>query len=151
MSEQEQRIVVGIDGSAGSRAALRWALRYADKTGEEVTALIAWAHPTYYGVGAPMPEEDPDKDAERALRKAVEETTSLLGSQVSVRQEVVRGHPAETLVNAVRSNDLLVVGSRGHGGFVGVLLGSVSQHCVHHSPCPVLVVRHEEEPEGGPA
>lgn len=141
MSEQEQRVVIGVDGSAGARAALRWALRYAEKTGEGITALIAWAHPVHQELGTSKAEQDTIKDAERELRKAVDETTSLLGSSVPVRREVMLGHPAEVLVNAVGANDLLVVGSRGHGGFVGALLGSVSQHCVHHSPCPVLVVR----------
>jgi nucleotide-binding universal stress UspA family protein len=62
-------------------------------------------------------------------------------SGVSVRQRAVAGHPARALLDAADGADLLVVGSRGHSGFAGMLLGSVSQHCVHHSPCPVLVIR----------
>ena len=68
---------------------------------------------------------------------------AVLGTEPSVRieQEVLEGHPAQLLVTAAEGADLVVVGSRGHGGFVGMLLGSVSQHVAAHAPCPVLVVR----------
>jgi len=142
MTGNGERILVGVDGSQGSTAALRWALRYAGNCGGNVTALIAWAHPATYGLGAPMPEEDVDKAAQIALSNAVTESTSELHSEVPVAQEVVRGPAARALVDEAAAADLLVVGSHGHGGFFGAMLGSVSQQCVHHAPCPVVVVRH---------
>lgn len=150
MGANEERIIVGVDGSSGSMAALRWALRYADRSGGSITALISWAHPTTYGLGAPMPQEDLDQAAQTALSKVVNESTSELRSQSPVEQKVVRGQPAQALVDEAGNADLLVVGSRGHGGLVGAVLGSVSQHCVNHSPCPVVVVRHsanERQPD----
>lgn len=141
MNGGSERIVVGVDGSEGSKAALRWALGYAADTGGEVTALITWAHPTYYGLGAPMVEEDLDQAASTTLAESVGEATAQPDKAVPVQQNVVRGLAAQALLDAAASADLLVVGSRGHGGFTGALLGSVSQHCVHHSPCPIVVVR----------
>ncbi|MBB5157565.1 universal stress protein [Saccharopolyspora phatthalungensis] len=144
MSENELRIVVGVDGSPGSRAALRWALRYAEQCGGAVTAVIAWSPPTFTEV-APMPpvlsDEDSVARAEWELRKAVDETRASLETSVPVRQEVARGHAVRALLDCAQDADLLVVGSRGHGGFVGALLGSVSLHCVTHAHCPVVVVR----------
>ncbi|MEV0084851.1 universal stress protein [Saccharopolyspora sp. NPDC050642] len=144
MTEDRPRIVVGVDGSPGSRAALRWALRYAAQCGGAVTAVLAWAPPAYTEI-SPMPpvlsDEDSAARAEWELRKAVDETSALLATSVPVRREVVRGHAARALLDEARGADLLVVGSRGHGGFAGALLGSVGQHCVSHAHCPVVVVR----------
>ncbi|GAB3545525.1 nucleotide-binding universal stress UspA family protein [Actinopolyspora lacussalsi] len=145
MSTEQERVVVGVDGSAGAAEALSWALRYASNSGAEITALIAWAHPSYYGLGAPIPEEDFDQRAEQQLARAVADAVSQLGVDVGVQQRVVRGIPARALLDAAEDADLLVVGSRGHGGFTGALLGSVGQHCVHHAPCPVVVVRERGE------
>ncbi|SDJ95229.1 Nucleotide-binding universal stress protein, UspA family [Actinopolyspora mzabensis] len=145
MSTEQERVVVGVDGSSGAAEALSWALRYASNSGAEVTALIAWTHPSYYGLGAPIPEEDIDQRAEQRLSQAVADAVSQLGVDVGIRQRVVRGIPAGALLDAAEDADLLVVGSRGHGGFTGALLGSVSQHCVHHAPCPVVVVRERSE------
>ncbi|SDP30397.1 Nucleotide-binding universal stress protein, UspA family [Actinopolyspora xinjiangensis] len=145
MSTERERVVVGVDGSPGAAEALAWALRYASNSGATVTALIAWAHPTYYGLGAPILEEDVDEQAEQRLSKAVTDAVNQLGVDVDVQQRVARGLPARALLDAAADADLLVVGSRGHGGFTGALLGSVSQHCVHHAPCPVVVVRERSE------
>ncbi|QIZ38667.1 universal stress protein [Saccharopolyspora sp. ASAGF58] len=144
MNENAPRIVVGVDGSPGSRAALRWALRYAEQCGGAVTAVIAWASSTFTEI-TPMPPALSDEDsvarAEWELRKAVDETSALLATSVPVHREVVSGHAARALLDEAQGADLLVVGNRGHGGFVGALLGSVSQHCVSHAHCPVVVVR----------
>lgn len=144
MSEDEPRIVVGVDGSPGSRAALRWALRYAAQSGGRVTALMAWSAPAFVEA-MPMPpmvsDDESKARAEWELRKAVDETTSLLATSATVGREVVRGHAARVLLDRAQEADLLVVGSRGCGGFAGALLGSVSMHCVSHAQCPVVVVR----------
>ncbi|MBB5157564.1 universal stress protein [Saccharopolyspora phatthalungensis] len=141
MAENKPRIVVGVDGSPGSRAALRWALRYAEHSNGHIVALIACGIPALIDVVLPMSEDDVAAQAERELRKAVEETRVLLGTRAPVEQRVVRDHAARALLDEAQEADLLVVGHRGHGGFVEALLGSVSQHCVHHAPCPVVVVR----------
>jgi len=138
----EHRIVVGVDGSASSTKALRWALRYAKLTGAEIEAVTVWDYPSTYG-WAPAADgaADFEGDAGKILAEALAETSGIAPG-VEVEPVVIRGHAADVLVRAAKAADLLVVGSRGHGGFAGMLLGSVSQHCVHHSPCPVLIVRN---------
>jgi len=134
------RIVVGVDGSASSRKALCWALRYAKLTGAEIEAITAWEFPPSYG-WAPVAygSAEFEEDASKILAEALAET-SAAGADVQVEPVVRHGHPADVLVRAAQGADLLVVGSHGHGGFAGLLLGSVSLHCVHHAPCPVLIV-----------
>lgn len=135
------RIVVGIDGSQPSKAALRWALRQARLTGATVDAVIAWDFPATYGWQmAPLQTDD----IETAATKTIEATINdVVGSEpgVPVHPHVTRGHAAQVLLDAADDAELIVVGNRGHGGFAGALLGSVSQHCVQHAPCPVVVVR----------
>ena len=140
---RERRIVVGVDGSDSSKAALRWAIGQAKLTGATVDALIAWRFPTTYG-WAPYPVGVPDLegDAKSVLIAALTEM-SALEPDVLVRPIVAEGNAAEVLLHAAEGADLLVVGSRGHGGFVSALLGSVSMHCVLHAQCPVLVFRDE--------
>ncbi|SRR5579875_1780864 len=141
----QRRIVVGVDGSPPSRAALRWAVGQAALTGAVVDAVTAWRLPAGYE-WAPDATGIADFEAEarKNLAEAVSEATREAGdtgSAVDVRPQVVWGHPAQVLIEAARGAELLVVGSRGRGGFAGALLGSVSQYCVHHAPCPVLVIR----------
>jgi nucleotide-binding universal stress UspA family protein len=149
MTGQERRIVVGVDGSDSSKAALRWAIRQAKLTGGSVDAVTAWHYPSTYG-WAPIADGavDIEGEAKKALTEALNEVSGL-DPEVSVRPQVIEGHPAEVLLRAARGADLLVVGSRGHGGFTSALLGSVSQNCVLHAHCPVLVLRdgHEETGE----
>jgi len=135
------RIVVGVDGSASSMAALRWALRQATLTGSSVDAVIAWHLPAGYGV-APVGDRavDFEGDAKQVLADALNEVSGTEPG-VLVRPSVVEGHTADVLVRAARGADLLVVGSRGHGELASALLGSVSHFCVHHASCPVLVIR----------
>jgi nucleotide-binding universal stress UspA family protein len=134
-------IVVGVDGSDYSKDALRWAARQAELTGGTVDAIAAWGYPAFYG-WAPADSQDLDfpRFAEQALARAVDE---VLGSHhpAWLRTRVVEGHAAQVLVEASADADLLVVGSRGYGGFAGALLGSVSTYCVHHAHCPVTVIR----------
>ena len=143
------RIVVGVDGSPTSRAALRWAVRQAKFTGGTVDAVIAWEIPMVlrsYGWAPIYVEEAGDfkADARKTLDTVISEEVGQADSQ-RVRSLVVNGHPAQVLIDAADGADLLVVGSRGHGSFAEALLGSVSQHCVHHAPCPVLIVRDQPD------
>lgn len=138
----ESRIVVGVDGSDSSIAALQWAARQAELTGSVVQAVTTWEWPTAVGwAAAPVPEEyQPANDAQRVLDESLQPVRDA-HPNVVFRTTVVEGHPAPVLVEASRGADLLVVGSRGHGQFAGMLLGSVSEHCVGSAHCPVLVLR----------
>ena len=142
MAEGGNRIVVGVDGSSSSVQALRWAADQARRTGDRLEVVTTWEFPTTYGWVPPYPPDfDPAGDARRLLEETV---ATELGDDpgIDVALVVVEGHAAPVLVDQARGADLLVVGSRGHGGFAGMLLGSVSEHCVHHASCPVMVVRH---------
>ena len=136
-------IVVGVDGSDASKDALLWAARQAELTGSALVAVISWAFPSMaYGAVMPLPD---DFDIAGASQKIVDEAIDeTLGEHpaVQVSTVVAEGPPALELLKTAKNADLLVVGSRGHGAFAGMLLGSVSEHCVTHSPCPVVVVHH---------
>jgi nucleotide-binding universal stress UspA family protein len=135
-------IVVGIDGSDSSTAALRWACEQAALTGATVEALTSWHWPMSLGAAVPIPDGyDPTTDAGKVLGESIAPVLAEFAA-VTVRPVVVEGHPAEVLVEASRRADLLVVGSRGHGELSGMLIGSVSQHCAAHAASPVLIYRH---------
>jgi nucleotide-binding universal stress UspA family protein len=140
----DHRIVVGVDGSAGSKSALRWAMTQAQLTGAKVEAITCWQDPVTwgytYGVPALYEAGDLAASAEKYLGETITEVAGQLGQPADVLSRVVQGHPAEVLTEAATGAGLLVVGSRGHGTFAGIMLGSVSQHCVQHAPCPVVVV-----------
>lgn len=139
--ENERRVVVGVDGSVSSKAALGWAIRQAELTGAVVDAVIAWHYPGTYGYATPVADDaDYEGLAAKVVADSIAEVSGPAGP-VEVRPKVVEGHPAEVLLDASAGADLLVVGSRGHGSFVEALLGSVSQHIVHHALCPVVVIR----------
>jgi nucleotide-binding universal stress UspA family protein len=144
-NESDRRIVVGVDGSPSSKAALAWAVRQAELAGATVEAIIAWHYPVMIG-GIPFaPIEavqttDYGEFAAMALNDAVRETVDPDGS-VKVSTTVREGNAAQVLVDASSGADLLVVGSRGHGGFTEALLGSVSQACVHQARCPIVIIR----------
>jgi nucleotide-binding universal stress UspA family protein len=143
MAGQEQRIVVGVDGSESSRAALRWAIRQARLTGASVDAVIAWRYPSMYGWG---PGDDSMVDLEGEARKVLVDAlneASGLEPEITVRPVAAEGHAADVLLRAARGAELLVVGSRGHGGFASAMVGSVGLNCVLHAHCPVLVVRDD--------
>lgn len=143
-----QTIVVGVDGSEASTEALRWAVRQAELTEASVRAVIAWEFPAAWG-GVPVPTSyDPEANAREVAEAAIRD---MLGPSpsVDVTLDVVESRPAPALLEAARDADLLVVGSRGHGAFSGMLLGSVSQHCTAHSVCPVVVVHPRPRTEAG--
>lgn len=138
------RIVVGVDGSPSSIRALEWALDQAELTGATVRAIYAWEPPGNWGAKVPVyPGSDMVEEAEAKLAQSIEEATTGR-TAVEVSQQVAKGHPAKILIEAAKDADLLVMGNRGHGGFAGALLGSVTQHCIHHAACPVTVVRVEQ-------
>jgi nucleotide-binding universal stress UspA family protein len=138
-AEHEHRIVVGVDGSPSSKAALAWAIGQAKLTGAVVEAVTAWDYPATYGYAAAVVDVDWEGLAAQVLRDAVSEVAP--DAAAAIRQRVSEGNAAQVLLDASAGADLLVVGSRGHGGFVEALLGSVSQHAVHHARCPVVVIR----------
>ena len=137
--EEPGRVVVGVDGSPASRAALETAFAEADRHGLSVHAVVAWE-------SVPLDDLPPLAD-EAGLRRAAENRLDQMmipmredHSGVEARGEVLTGTPREVLMDAAEGARLLVVGSRGLGGFRGLLLGSVSQALVQHAPCPVVVV-----------
>lgn len=138
------KIVVGVDGSPGSRAALRWAHEEAQLRRVALEVVSAWQFPMMTSLpafGAMPPPEDLSGEAEAALRQALVEEGVSSSDDVAVTSVVTEGAAAAALLDAAADADLLVVGSRGHGGFTGLLLGSVSQQCASHAACPVVVVR----------
>ncbi len=146
------RIVVGVDGSEGSGQALRWAARQAGFTGAVVEAVIAWELPAFFGWAPAVPGGD--YDFAGAARQVLTETLAqVFGSALpaGLRTRVVEGHPAQVLVEASQGAELLVVGSRGYGGFADALLGSVSTYCVHHAQCPLTIIRPAGQAARDPA
>ncbi len=141
-----QRIVVGVDGSPSSQAALAWAARQAGLTGAGLLVITAWDYPQFYGMYDWTPAlEDPGPE-QIAQRLARDTISTVLGPEPGIPLEIQvhQGSPAHLLVEAARGAALLVVGSRGHGAVAGALLGSVSQHAAHHAPCPVVIVRDDQ-------
>ena len=174
-AQPDGRIVVGVDGSAGSHAALKWAIGEARLRGSTVHAVLGWVHhptwgysgtggafpPGYQPSGGPLPGElsatmaSPPEAipvADEAAQEAVDDVLNKAVDQalaedahsgqepVIITSEVIEGHAAKVLVDAAGESDLLVLGSRGHGGFVGALIGSVTQHAVSQARCPVVVI-----------
>lgn len=140
-------VVAAFDGSQYAAAALRWAARYAALTGAELQPVIAWRWPTDYG--GPMPVQA-DYDPQGYARQVLEDALGPIRSDhpdLKIEPVVAQGPPAPALIKLSEQAELLVVGTRGHGGFMGMVIGSVSQHCVTHAHCSVVVVReHHTEP-----
>jgi nucleotide-binding universal stress UspA family protein len=135
------RIVVGVDGSPWSVEALSWAARQADLTGSSLEIVMAWQWPTSLGWSVPVPDDfDPEEDVRKSLTSIADNVQADYPG-LSVLPRIVGGHPAPILVEASEGADLLVVGSRGHGEFVGMLIGSVSEYCATNARCPVLIYR----------
>jgi nucleotide-binding universal stress UspA family protein len=141
--EQAGRIVVGVDGSDPSKSALRWAAKIAAATGGTVEAVSAWHYPQAYGWPVVMEEWHPEADTEKVLQETLDE---VFGPErpLGLQAFVVEGNARDVLLTASEGAEMLVVGSRGHGGFTGLLLGSVSAACAEHARCPVVVVHGED-------
>lgn len=138
-------VVVGVDGSASSVSALAWACELAEAVGASVVALTSWQWPMGLGPAMALPTGyDPAGDARTMLDSIVQDAAERFPA-VSLRARTVEGHAAEALVEASRHSDLLVVGSRGHGAFSGMLLGSVSQHCAARAFSPVVIYRDRSQ------
>lgn len=137
------RIVVGVDGSEPSLEALRQAQRLATPLGAKVQAIACWEYPQVYSGYVMMGIEGFEEGAKKILDDAM---VQAFGAEMpaNVTSTLVRGHPREALIDASRDADMIVVGRRGHGGFGGLLLGSVSSAIVAHAHCPVLVVHTPE-------
>jgi nucleotide-binding universal stress UspA family protein len=144
------RIVVGVDGSAASKRALSWAFDEARLRGTSLAAIHAWTRPIPSAAGFPGGLVVPiDESTVEALQESAQEVLQRVVSEVQtegveVEQRVVEGSAAGALIEAADGAELLVVGSRGHGGFAGLLLGSVSQQCAHYANCPVVIIRAPE-------
>jgi nucleotide-binding universal stress UspA family protein len=138
-------IVVGIDGSHNASHALEWAMTEAAIRKAPLTVITVNSVPASYWSGAPV-ELPGDQERVAEIRKtaeaAVADTAARLGASQpeSVTVTAISGFPAQTLIGASADSDLLVVGTRGGGGFAPLVLGSVSNQVVHHAHCPVVVV-----------
>jgi nucleotide-binding universal stress UspA family protein len=137
--DERPRIVVGVDGSEESKSALRWAARMADVFGARIEALMVWEFVATYGWAALPPLSPPHPELDERLDKLV---TEVLGADrpEGMILRVVEGSAAGCIVAESKDAELVVVGSRGHGGFAGLLMGSVSAKVAEHAHCPVLVV-----------
>ena len=142
-------IVVGADGSESSLDALHWAVDEGRRRSCPVKAVLAWTLPY------PVPTFGRFSDPEWLQREAEELLENLLrkeladAAHVQIDRQVEEGPAARVLLDAARDASMVVVGSRGHGGFTGLLLGSVSQQLVHHAACPVVVIPPRAPTERG--
>jgi nucleotide-binding universal stress UspA family protein len=139
--EEGRRVVVGVDGSAGSRRALRWALAEAQRRDAVLEAVTVWQSSFGFG-GTFGVQVDEDRVARAAAERLDELIAEVAGDDPPVRVETVvaEGDPALVLCERSATADLLVVGSLGHNALSSVSLGSVSARCAQHSPCPVVIV-----------
>lgn len=137
-------MVVGADGTPCSEEAVRWAAHQAELCGCELQIVVVWHWPVNYGFPAPMVSGfDPAAQAMATVDEQVEELRREHPA-LTVRTAVVEGAAGPVLVEMSHGAELLVVGTRGHGGLVGLVIGSVSEHCVTHAHCPVVVVRPKQ-------
>lgn len=144
------QIVVGVDGSDSAKKALSWALEEAQLRGADVVAVHAWESAPMMLEPGPAPGFDLvgvmpqlQESAETLVQTVVDDVVGE-NRDVTVERRAMEGPPVEVLVEASRDADLLVVGSRGLGGFKQLLLGSVSQQLAHHAPCPLVIHRRAD-------
>ncbi|MEU8618158.1 universal stress protein [Streptomyces sp. NPDC048623] len=138
------RIVVGVDGSAPSLKALKWAAGQAALTGDSLHAVIGWEFPASWATL--MPGVPPEFDPERLAKQILDESLAKAlppETVATVTRTIVGGNAAQALIDQAEGASLLVVGARGYSGFKAAALGSVSSNVTQHAPCPVVVVRGE--------
>jgi nucleotide-binding universal stress UspA family protein len=140
------RIVVGVDSSPDSTAALRWALGQAESLSGELVCLFCWQMP-FYGMPGGFDRDELESRAKALLRQAV--TLAVPDPPVPLLTVVAEGDPTEALIEASKNASLLVLGTRGRSSFAGLMLGSVSQGCSAHAHCPVVLVKTSDEPTPG--
>jgi nucleotide-binding universal stress UspA family protein len=134
-------VVVGVDGSDNSIAALRWAGTYAAFTGSRIRAVTAWEYPSYADTSGMATFPSLALLVESAQATVAEALVEAkIDDDVEVVTDVVEGHPARVLLDRSRDASLLVVGRRGHGGVIGFFTGSVATACANHSAVPVVIV-----------
>jgi nucleotide-binding universal stress UspA family protein len=132
------QVVVGVDGSDHGNAALRWAVDEAAVHGGEIIAVFAWQLP-FIGVPGAFDRDEIERLSKAFLDEAV--AAVVPDPPVPISEFVAQGDVSESLIEASRTADLLVLGSRGRGGFAGLKLGSVSHECVQHAACPVVIIK----------
>jgi nucleotide-binding universal stress UspA family protein len=135
-------VVVGVDGSACAREALHFAVEEARLRHARLQIVTAWAVPATAYAGMFSPGLEPmlfEQNATAESRKALDDARGL-APDLQIDATTPNGSAAAELISAAGDADLLVVGSRGHGGFAGLLLGSVSQQLAQHAPCPVVII-----------
>jgi nucleotide-binding universal stress UspA family protein len=138
-------VVIGVDGSPQSRQALRWGAQLALVYGAPITVVTAWELPITYGYGTPLPSWNPADDMRQVQDDAI---AGVFGDDPpkDLGRVLEPGNAAHVLLEASVGSLMLVVGSRGHGGFAGLLLGSVSAVVAEHAKCPVLIVHGDHTP-----
>ncbi|MBV6698677.1 universal stress protein [Kitasatospora aureofaciens] len=139
--QPDGRIVVGVDGSPLSHAAVRWAARLAALTGCALEAVTVWDFPCLYGDHGLVPPALDGFAPERRAAEILDETLAGCTAALDVRRRLPAGPPGPALVAAAEGATALVIGSRGRSAPPGAALGTVSQYCVHHAPCTVVIVR----------
>lgn len=144
--QSQPRIVVGVEGSGGAKAALRWGIAEARFRQARVEVVTAYSN-TYVPASpdfnyVPLDPHDLESEVEKMQGLVIDEVLADLGAcEVEIHRIIKRGRAADILIEEAKGADMLVVGSRGRGGFRGLLLGSVSQRIAHHGDCPVVIVR----------
>jgi nucleotide-binding universal stress UspA family protein len=139
------RIVVGVDGSSNSEQALRWGAKLAARLGARLEIVTAWEYPPSFGWASIAPDWDPAQDMTKV---AADTIATVFGDQppADLQVQVHQGVAAKVLLDACEGAVMLIVGSRGHGGFSGLLLGSVSANVAEHASCPVLIIHGDQPP-----
>lgn len=133
-----RQIVVGVDGSEHGNAALRWAVAEAKMHGGEIVAVFAWQLPLI-GIPGAFDRDEMERACKTFLEDAV--AAVITGREVTITKLVAQGDVSGSLIEVSRDAEMLVLGSRGRGGFAGLKLGSVSQECVQHAACPVVIIK----------
>lgn len=139
------RVVVGVDGSWHAELALRWAAHYAALYDAALEVVTAWEYPASFGLAGVPSEWNPADDMRAVAESAI---TTVFGDRppAGLSLQVREGGAAKTLLDASEGATMLIVGSRGHGGFAGLLLGSVSANVAEHASCPVLIIHGHNAP-----
>jgi nucleotide-binding universal stress UspA family protein len=132
------RIVVGVDGSEHGNAAFRWALREATAHDGEIVAVLAWQMP-FIGIPGAFDRDEIERSCKRFLEEVIADIVP--DAPVPITKLVAEGDVSASLIAAAKGAEMLVLGSRGRGGFAGLKLGSVSQECVQHAACPVVIIK----------
>jgi nucleotide-binding universal stress UspA family protein len=143
------RIVVGVDGSTESKAALRWAGQLAATYGARLDVVAVWEYAALFGITPAAEFEFPVQDIEQSLEETLNEVFGT-GRPADIRVKALEGSAADTLVTVAKDALMIVVGSRGRGGLTGMLLGSVSAKVAAEATCPALIV-HGYAPPARPA